>query len=122
MRDGTWAEVQAGRVQEQVEQLRAIMEAVADRATFLSTSGDPADQPIEKEEEEAVLERRPELFTLFRNAAKIVPETASEVVRARLQQIMADPGTPFQVSPPGPLGPAPRGSSGGAYRWVCCGL
>eukprot|EP00884_Botryococcus_braunii_P015515 jgi/Botrbrau1/2647/Bobra.0203s0001.1 len=83
-----------GLLREQVEHLQAIMEAVADRATFVFTSGNPANQLI-AEEEDLMLERRQDLFTLFRNAAKIVPDTASAVVQNRLQQIMSDLSTPF---------------------------
>lgn len=93
--------------QEQAEHLRAIMEAIADRASFPAADQDASGAPghsassriDEEEEEEAVLERRQELFTLFRNAAKIGPTIACAVVRNRLQQIMADPSAPFPVRP-----------------------
>jgi hypothetical protein len=77
-----------------VQELRAILEAAGDRAMYAESSSDTVS---DDEGEESVAERRQDLFTLFRNAAKIVPDTAAAVVRDRLQRIASDRQAPFQV-------------------------
>lgn len=73
-------------------QLPAVLEAVATCARFSNDSavyGISAEDSEEKvagdEEEAAVAERRQELFTVFRNTAKLVPEAAAASVGRRLE-------------------------------------
>ena len=86
--------------------MRGILEAVASSAYYPETSSAPALNLLDRsahalaaaEAEQAAAERRQELFVLFRNGAKIFPEEAYAVVGPRLQALVSEADTDFQVN------------------------
>lgn len=55
------------------------------------------------EEDAEVLEKRGDLFVLFRNLAKVAPNAAYSFVTTRLQTVLTRPSASFQVGASGPL-------------------
>lgn len=92
-------------LQESRQHVRGILEAVASGAYYPETSSAPtlilpdrsAHALAAAEAEQAAAERRQELFVLFRNGAKIFPEEAYAVVGPRLQALVSEADTDFQV-------------------------
>ncbi len=85
--------------------MRGILEAVASSAYYPESSSAPALDLSDRsahalaaaEAEHSAAERRQELFVLFRNSAKIFPEEAYAVVGPRLQALVSEADTDFQV-------------------------
>ena len=99
-------------LQESRQHVRGILEAVASSAYYPETSSAPALNLSDRsahalaaaEAEQAAAERRQELFVLFRNGAKIFPEEAYAVVGPRLQALVSEADTDFQVNIQSSLG------------------
>ncbi len=93
------------RLQESRQHVRGILEAVASSAYYPESSSAPALDLLDRsahalaaaEAEHSAAERRQELFVLFRNSAKIFPEEAYAVVGPRLQALVSEANTDFQV-------------------------
>jgi len=87
--------------------VRGILEAVASTAYYPESSSAPAldfsDRSAQAlaaaEAENAAAERRQELFVLFRNGAKVFPEEGYAVAGPRLQALVSEADTNFQVKP-----------------------
>ncbi|KAL6771255.1 XPO2 [Auxenochlorella protothecoides x Auxenochlorella symbiontica] len=83
--------------------LPAILEAAAaaarypaDSAVPMGAPAGPAARAAAEEEEAAMAERRQDLFTLFRNAARLDPAAALAFVRSALSAVLFAPDAPWQ--------------------------
>ena len=92
-------------LQEALHHIPAMLDSLAvcarfpdDSCNYALTAQDPTEAVAAEEEATAVLEKRQDLFTLFRNTAKLVPEPAYVSVGKRLQGVMSHQKSAWQVS------------------------
>ena len=68
-----------------------------DSCNFALTAGDATEAVAAEEETANMLEKRQELFTLFRNTAKLAPEPAYAFVGTQLQGVVSHSKACWQV-------------------------
>lgn len=68
-----------------------------DSCNFALTAGDATEAVAAEEETANMLEKRQELFTLFRNTAKLAPELAYAFVGSQLQGVVSHSKACWQV-------------------------
>ena len=69
-----------------------------DSCNFALTASDATEAVAAEEETANVLEKRQELFTLFKNTAKLVPEQAYTFVGEQLQGVVSRNKAAWQVN------------------------
>ena len=91
-------------LQEALRHIPAVLDSLAvcarfpeDSCNFATTAGDATEAVAAEEETANMLEKRQELFTLFRNTAKLAPEPAYTFVGAQLQGVMSHTKACWQV-------------------------
>lgn len=68
-----------------------------DSSNYALRPEDPTEAVAAEEETAAVLEKRQDLFTLFKNTAKLVPEQVYAFVRQKLQAALSNAQSEWQV-------------------------
>ena len=83
----------------------SMLESIATCARFPQNSSNYALRPEDKteavaaeEETAAVMDKRQDLFTLFKNTAKLVPEQVYTFVGQKLQSALSNKQSQWQVS------------------------
>lgn len=91
-------------LQDAVQHMPNMLESIATCARFPQESSnyalcpeDPTEAVAAEEETAAVLEKRQDLFTLFKNTAKLVPEQVYAFVRQKLQAALSNRESDWQV-------------------------
>lgn len=91
-------------LQEALHHIPAVLDSLAvcarfpeDSCNFALTAGDATEAVAAQEETANMLEKRQELFTLFRNTAKLAPEPAYAFVGTQLQGIVSHSQACWQV-------------------------
>lgn len=94
-------------VQEALHHIPAVLDSLAacarfpeDSCNFALTAGDATEAVAAEEETANMLEKRQELFTLFRNTAKLAPELAFAFVGTQLQGVVSHSKACWQVHLP----------------------
>ena len=91
-------------LQEALQHIPAMLESLGvcarfpeDSCNFALTAQDATEAVAAEEETAAVLDKRQDLFTLFKNTAKLVPEPAYLFVRKQLHSVMSRQKAEWQV-------------------------
>ena len=91
-------------LQEAVQHIPAMLDSLAvcarfpqDSCNFALTAADATEAVAAEEETANMLEKRQELFTLFKNTAKLVPEQAYAFVGKQLQGAVSSSKAEWQV-------------------------
>ena len=74
-----------------------------DSCNFALTAADPTEAVAAEEESAIVLEKRQDLFTLFKNTAKLAPEQAYAFVGMQLQGVVSRNKACWQVCSGAPV-------------------
>lgn len=80
-----------------LESLAACARFPQDSSSYALTPGDPTEAVAAEEEAAGVMDKRQDLFTLFKNSAKLVPEQVSGFVGQKLQAALSNKQSDWQV-------------------------
>ena len=96
---------QTAASQEALHHIPAMLDSLAvcvrfpqDSCNYALTAQDVTEAVAAEEETATVLEKRQDLFTLFKNTAKLVPEPAYVFVGKQLQGVVSQQKAEWQVS------------------------